>query len=331
VTAAGVWLGKLVTAVGSGPTLIGIAVGGVVVGTVGSLTLGGRAAALQDQGDPLPLFACPDAATVIGQIQPGEQVLVTGRSDDGTWLEVHFPDGKQGRAWGEWAAFTLDADPGALPVSGCGPAHSAPSAPAASLTVTANYSPSPGPTRGQPSPGPSLAASPEPSLTPTPSPTPSPTPHPTATAKGSPTKGPSPAPTPTPTPTLTPTPTPTPAPTPTNDTTPPSLSNLTANPSTISYAPDCPDTTTITVSTDPSGVQSITLWYDPPGGTLGWTSKAMTFWIGNASSATWRTTLSTVWPGWDQGQTPFYVVASDGVNTSQLNAVTPVTVQACFG
>ena len=67
-------LGKVGTTLTTSPALVGVTVGGLVVGTVGSLTLGGRAALL-DAPQPLPLFACPDGQTLIGSIQPGEEVL----------------------------------------------------------------------------------------------------------------------------------------------------------------------------------------------------------------------------------------------------------------
>jgi hypothetical protein len=337
-----VWLGKLGATLGSGPTVVGLAVGGLVIGTIGSLTLGGRADPGAVVSDPLPLFACPDGQTVIGQVQPGEQVLVTARSADGSWLQVHFPDGLQARAWGERAAFTLDTDPGSLPVADCTPASAAPGGPGASLTITANYSPSPPPTR-VPIP-PTVAPTEAPLITapPTATPRPTPTQRPTATPRGTPKGTPVPTKGATPPPTAAPSPTPTPTQAP--DTTPPSLSGLDWGPNTITSSPatGCAvpdDTTTIYVTAaDPSGVQSVTLWYDPPGATLGWTAKNMPLLSGNSTNGVYRTTVTTN-NNWAFGQFAnpermyFYVVAVDTkANSRQLptSNYPYVNVVVCF-
>ena len=326
------WLGKLSSMLGSGPTIVGLAVGGLVIGTIGSLTLGGRANQPAIASDPLPLFACPNGETMIGEVQPGEQVLVTARNVDGSWLQVHFPDGLQARAWGERAAFTLDADPASLPVADCTSASGEPGGPGASLTITANYSPSPPPTR-LPIP-PTIAPTEAPLITAAPTPTPAtPAPtrtlRPTATPKGTPKGTPVPTKGSTPPPTAGPTPTPTPTPTPVPDTTPPSMSGLDWGPNTITSSPatGCAvpdDTVTIYVSAaDPSGVQSVTLWYDPPG-PIGWTAKNMPLLSGSSTNGTYRTTVTSN-NNWAFGQFAnpermyFYTVAVDTkANSGQL-------------
>jgi hypothetical protein len=164
MTASAGWLGKI-GAGATNPALVGIVAGGLVVGSIGGLTLGGRAAVLEAPPEPLPLFACPDGQRGIGSVEPGEEVLVTARSGDGNWLEIHYPDGAQDRAWGERAAFTLDADPGSLPIAGCAAQSEPPLRPGSSLTIAAAFSPSPAPThRPTPTPAPDTGCARESSL-----------------------------------------------------------------------------------------------------------------------------------------------------------------------
>lgn len=290
--------------------LVTIGIAGVVVGSGASLVLGSRGGAAAN-GQPtaiLPLFACPDGKTQVGDVQPGEQVLVTGRTDDGAWLQLHFPSGGAlDRAWAQTAAFQLDGAFTSLPTASCSPAQNNVFGPAASLTLTAKNSPSPAPTR-RPTPAPL------PTAQPTPEPTPEPTPRPNAT--------------PTPRPTPKPTPTPTPAPTPTpGDTTPPVVLQLLADPTTIGDggAPVACNTKEATISalvTDAVGVFSVTVWYDPPG-TQGSTALPMTRVSGTTTNGTWTAKLSTIGTSWPTGTLTYFVRAFDAAgNTTRYPAGT---------
>ena len=62
----GTWVSRIGSALQTAP-LVAIGVIGVIVGTVGSLTLGGRATG-GSTSSPLPLFVCPDGATQIGEV-----------------------------------------------------------------------------------------------------------------------------------------------------------------------------------------------------------------------------------------------------------------------
>ncbi len=276
--------------------LVAVGVAGVIVGSATMVIAGPRGGSSAVPSSPLPLFACPDGKTQVGDVQPGEQVLLTARTEDATWLQVHFPaGGGLDRAWAQAAAFSIEGTFTALPVAACEQLAERVQGPAASLTTAVRNSPSPAPTR-RPTAQPSAVASEAPSPTPSPTPTPGPTPKPGVT--------PPPAPTPTPTPSPTP------------DTVGPVMSAIGANPTTIydyTSGPCYAKSTTIKVTAaDVSGVQSVTLWYDPPGA-AGWSAKSMSLSLGTSVNGTWQTTLTAV-SGWTAGPIYYYTV---GVDTRQ--------------
>jgi Tol biopolymer transport system component len=156
------------------------------------------------------------------------------------------------------------------------------------------------------------------------------TPPPTLPPIVIPTPTPTPGVTPRPTPTPIPTPTPTPSPTLPPDTTPPTLSGLSANPDDLVHA--CgPLTTTISVTaSDAVGVTLVRLWYDPPGATVGWSTKLLSLTSGTNKNGTWQTTVS-IGAGWDQGPMLYYVVGSDARgNTRSLPAIPPYPAVGVF-
>ncbi len=95
-------------ALGAGSGLLAIGAG-LLVGVAGSAALlatntvhfGGAPGGPAVNAGTLALVACPDTGPVIGHIKKGERVLLTGRSSDGSWLEVFFPAPAQNltRAW----------------------------------------------------------------------------------------------------------------------------------------------------------------------------------------------------------------------------------------
>lgn len=191
-----------------GVSLVPIAIAGVIAGSVGSLLIGTGGRAAQPPAGPLPLFACADGQTKVGEVQPGQAVLVTGRTADGTWVEVHFPVPGQDRAWAQRGALVLDGEPASLPAASCETSPDLPAGPIASLSIARLYSPSPAPSR-RPTPSPS------PTPVPTVAPAPTPTPRPTATVlRATPRRTTATTAAPTPTPASIPTPTPTLGPTP---------------------------------------------------------------------------------------------------------------------
>jgi hypothetical protein len=102
----------------------------------------------------LVLVACPGTGPVLAVIEPGQRLLVTGRSDDGTWLQVYLPGPGLTSAWAPARELQPSGDPNTLPVASCNVAVASPTG----TPIVAEVTPSP-----------------------TPPPTPTPTPTPTAT------------------------------------------------------------------------------------------------------------------------------------------------------
>jgi len=68
----------------------------------------------------LPIVACPGSGPLLAVADPGQRMLVTGRSADGAWLRVHVPSPVSNEGWVPAAAVDLLADPIALPTVACG-------------------------------------------------------------------------------------------------------------------------------------------------------------------------------------------------------------------
>jgi hypothetical protein len=173
---ASLFTGNSLLAIAAG-LIVGVAGTGTLLAT-GAVHVGGGATAPASSTAGLQLVACPDAGPVIGTLPQGEKVLVTGRTSDGTWLQIYYPGPAFDRAWTKAGPLQLEADASGLPVAAC----------------EAPLSPSPAP-----SPGPSTAVvEPSPQASPSPQPSPSPSPSPSAGPSPSPSPRPSPSPSPTP-------------------------------------------------------------------------------------------------------------------------------------
>jgi hypothetical protein len=204
-------------------------------------------------------------------------MLVTGRSTDGTWLQVYIPRPGVDRGWVPASALKMQAAVDGLPIAGC-------------VEVPASLPPPP-------------TAVP----TGSPAPSPSPSPAPTATA----------APSATPKPTGTPKPTRTPKPTgtPFIDLTAPSITNLINDGAGgLGYwevfAPSAtcdPHFVTISATvTDPDdAIASVTLYYLTYG-TTGEVSVPMV----KVSSTKWQYVLNAQ-DSWMEGQISYHVIAVD--------------------
>jgi FlaG/FlaF family flagellin (archaellin) len=160
---SGLFAGKSLAVLGAG--LLAGAVGGGALVASGTVQFGGNAGAGQGAGagPGLELVPCPDQGPVIGTIPRDQQVLVTGRSADGGWLQLYWPAPGIESAWTKTGPLQLEGDAGSLPVAEC----------------EAPPTPSPRPTV-EPTP------TPEPTPSPTPTPTASPTPSPTPAANTAP-------------------------------------------------------------------------------------------------------------------------------------------------
>lgn len=177
MSAIGAALARAVGSLG-GPTMAGgIVVGGIVVGALG----GGFIAASSGGSQPatsagrLAVYACPDSGEPLLMVQGGQKLLATGRTEDGAWLRIHFPDPGRSEAWVQATPVQVQGAMDSLPVAECLPelAVAPPSVePAQSFTVAANNPPS---------------APPAEVPTATPAPTQTPVPTPTAVANRKPT------------------------------------------------------------------------------------------------------------------------------------------------
>jgi hypothetical protein len=159
IAGGGLFSGPGLAALGAG-LLAGVVGGGALVAT-GTVEFGGTPAGGAAAGAVLELVPCPDQGPVVGTIPKGQEVLVTGRSADGGWLQLYWPAPGIERAWTKAGPLDLQGDPASLPVEEC---------------------------EAPPTPSPRPTVEPTPSPTASPTPTPSPTPSPTPTAPPKPTK-----------------------------------------------------------------------------------------------------------------------------------------------
>lgn len=226
---------------------------GLAVGVVGAATVGGAFDADGGAGAAtLPVYACPDTAPELARIAAGQEMLVTGRTEDGSWVRIHFPVPGRTEAWVEAAPLALDGQLAEVPVAACGAAALVP------------------PTAG---PNPSLTAVLDPALRPTDPPVATPTASPSATP--APTKAPTPAPTAV-----------------ADTAPPKVTTVAIAHPRITGNVNACANVTTateevITVTvTDPSGVASVTVV-----ATNTWTGQKATTSAAKQANGTWRVTL----------------------------------------
>ena len=175
-------LPRLATALLQPPVLAAGLVTGIAAGAVG---VGTGAIPVTDPGPRLAaLFECPESEQVVKNLPPNQNVLVTARSADGSWLQIYVGEPGVERAWARAASLQLKAAPDSLPVADCTPEAT------------------PEPLTEPPTHAPSVPATEAPSIAPSAPPvTPSPTPAPSKTPK--PTKVPTPPPTPPTGPTVT--------------------------------------------------------------------------------------------------------------------------------
>jgi hypothetical protein len=117
----------------------------------------------------LALVGCPGSGSVVAVAQPGDQMLVTGRSADGAWLRVYVP-GPASDGWVPASTLNLLADGAGLPVAGCVEAAVVPPT-AVPATATPTVPPTATPTA-------TAKPTAKPTAAPTASPTPTPNPGP---------------------------------------------------------------------------------------------------------------------------------------------------------
>lgn len=181
----------------SGVVAMGALIAGGIVPVQGAQTYG-------EPPGALAIVACPGSDSALALADPGQRMLVTGRSADGAWLRVYVPGPAGNDGWVPATSVELLGERPVLPTAECEVQSTRTATPVATATQGATPTPSPTPTPHQ------TTAPPTPLLTPTSKPaTPPPSPPPTPTASPTPTLSPTPPPTrapetPTPSPARTP-------------------------------------------------------------------------------------------------------------------------------
>jgi hypothetical protein len=278
-------------------SLAQLAMGGLSGIIATSLLIATGILPLQAAAPPLPeqlaLVGCPGSGSVVAVAQPGEQMLVTGRSADAAWFRIYVPGPTASEGWVRADSIELLADGSALPVGTCGEVATATGVPAATPT---------------PTPSPTTAPSTSPSGTPTPAPTP------TSVA---------------PTPTSATAPTPTAAPTP--NVGPVFSAQPGASLATIAFKPlgtgNCATSTAVkTTVSDPDGVAQIQLWVKKPGAA----SFARLPHDFVRAGSTWSNSIESAKDGITAaGTLSFYAVAIDSKGARTTSKVRSIKVVRC--
>ena len=160
---SGLFSGPSLAVLGAG--LLAGAVGGgalVATGTV-DISRAGSGGGTASGGPGLELLPCPGQGPVIGSIPRNQQVLVTGRSADGGWLQLYWPAPGIESAWTKAGPLQLEGDAASLPVAACEAPPTPSPRPTVEPTASPTASPTPTPT-APPTPSPSPAANQAPKL-----------------------------------------------------------------------------------------------------------------------------------------------------------------------
>jgi hypothetical protein len=167
MSAIGAALARALGALGGPATAGALVAGGLIAGALG----GGFIAASGAPSQPatatgqLAVYPCPDSGAPLVMVQAGQKLLATGRTEDATWLRIHFPEPGRTEAWVQASPLQVKGAIADLPVAECAPELEVPSpalAAAPSLTATQDNPPTPAPT---PPPTPSPTANARPTLT----------------------------------------------------------------------------------------------------------------------------------------------------------------------
>jgi hypothetical protein len=169
VSALGAVFSRVLGAMG-GPGTAAIMAGGIVVGALGGgLVAGGGSSQPASATGSLAVYPCPGTGAPLTMIQAGQKLLATGRTEDSTWLRIHFPEPGRTEAWVEAGPLQVQGSIAGLPVAECAPetAAATPSfGPAPTLTAVLDTPPTAAPTT-EPTAAPTPTGTPDkaPSLT----------------------------------------------------------------------------------------------------------------------------------------------------------------------
>jgi hypothetical protein len=267
-----------------------------------------------DGPQTLALVGCPGSGSIVAVAKPGDQMLVTAKNADGSWLRVYVPGPVAKDGWVQAGSLELLADGSSLPVAACIQVAGATGVPGPSPTgVMATVSPT-----GVATPSAGQGASP------TTKATAKPTAAPTATTGEAPP----------PTTGSTAPPPPTSAPTATPNVGPVFASGPSSSVPTMFGDPpdgdgDCwglPRRTTIKVEVaDPNGISGLQLFVQRPGATT------FSFLHNFSNHGTyWSTLIDAYWDHIKSGGTmSFYVVATDGTGLKTTSKTGSVVVRQC--
>ena len=150
MSAAGGLLSQVVGGLGGAQTAVMLVVGGLVVGaaTGGAVSSGVFSGGSATSDAELSVYPCPDTGPALFTVPGGQKFLVTGKTDDGSWLRIHNPLPGRTEAWVQANPLTVNGSLADIPVAECAPEVAAQAwvGPAPSLTAILNNSRCPSPT-----------------------------------------------------------------------------------------------------------------------------------------------------------------------------------------
>ncbi len=167
MSTAGAWLVRALASLGGPQTAVAVLVAGVVAGGLGGYAITNSQRAGSTNANSVAVYPCPNQGPALLTIAGGQQLLVTGRLADSSWLRIHLPEPGRSEGWVQAGPLTVSGTVDSLPVVSCAAEAGAPSpaiAPLESMTAVVNSTPSPAPTP-TPSPTPSPTQNAHPSLT----------------------------------------------------------------------------------------------------------------------------------------------------------------------
>ena len=175
MSALGVFFTRAVATLGGGQAASVVVVGGLVFGAVGGGAIaagvfGGHGGTAS--GGTVAVYPCPNQGPALLKVAAGQQLLVTGRLADNSWLRIHLPTPGRTEGWIQSTPLTVKGSVDSLPVATCAAEAVVPPpdvVPLESLTAVVNATPTP-----EPTPGPTPTLAPSSAPTPTPTPTPGP-------------------------------------------------------------------------------------------------------------------------------------------------------------
>ena len=149
MSAVGAWLARAFASLGGPQMVVAVLVAGVVAGGLGGYAITNSQRASSPTANAVAVFPCPNQGPALLTVAGGQQLLVTGRLADASWLRIHLPEPGRTEGWVKAGPLTVNGSVDSLPVVSCEAVAGPPSpaiAPYESMTAVVNATPSPGPT-----------------------------------------------------------------------------------------------------------------------------------------------------------------------------------------